>query len=158
MGPVDYEVKAGEPATFRCAAQKDDSLDLTIDWQRNGQIIDFESEPRFVRTNDYSLTITKTTELDSGVYTCVASTRLDNATAQATLIVQDIPNPPKLAFVACNSKDADITWMPMGDNRAPILNYVIQYNTTFTPDTWDTAQDSVPASDTTFKVSLLCCE
>ncbi|XP_065202283.1 neuroglian isoform X2 [Planococcus citri] len=154
MGPVDYEVKAGEPATFRCAAQKDDSLELTIDWQRNGQIIDFESEPRFVRTNDYSLTITKTTELDSGTYTCVASTRLDNATAQATLIVQDIPNAPKLANVACNAKDADITWMPMGDNRAPILNYVIQYNTTFTPDTWDTAHDSVPASDTTYKVKM----
>ncbi len=27
----------------------------------------------------------------------------------------------------------------MGDNRAPILTYKIQYNTSFTPDTWETA-------------------
>lgn len=145
-------MKAGDQATFRCSAQKDDSLDLFIDWHRNGEPIDFESEPRFVRSNDYSLTITKTTELDSGTYTCVARTRLDNATAQATLIVQDIPNAPKLIGVMCHSKDADITWTPMGDNRAPILNYIIQYNTSFTPDTWNTAHDSVPASDTTYKV------
>lgn len=27
----------------------------------------------------------------------------------------------------------------MGDDRAPILTYKIQYNTSFTPDTWETA-------------------
>lgn len=119
---------------------------------RNGELIHFESEPRFVRTNDYSLTITKTTELDSGVYTCVASTRLDNATTKATLIVQDIPNPPKLTGITCNSKEALLEWEPMGDNRAPILNYVIQFNTSFTPDSWNIAIDSVPASDTKYSV------
>lgn len=51
-------------------------------------MIDFDSEPRFVRANDYSLTITKTNELDSGTYTCVAKTDLDEAQAQATLTVQ----------------------------------------------------------------------
>lgn len=152
-GPVDYEVKAGDPATFRCSAQKDDSLDLFIDWQRNGQLIDFESEPRFVRTNDYSLTITKTNELDSGIYTCIASTRLDNDTAQATLIVQDIPFAPKLLSVVCNALSASVRWQPMGDNRAPILSYIIQYNTTFTPDTWDVAFDTVRASEVNYDVS-----
>lgn len=79
---------AGSTATFRCNAVSDSSLDLTIDWRNNGQLIDVDSEPRFVRSNDYSLTITKTTELDSGIYTCVASTLLDEATAEATLTVQ----------------------------------------------------------------------
>jgi len=61
---------------------------LVINWLNNGQQIDFEAEPRFVISTDYSLTITKTNELDSGTYTCVASTDLDSEEASATLTVQ----------------------------------------------------------------------
>lgn len=86
--PEDYEVAAGTHATFRCNAVSDNTLTLQIDWLNGGQLIDFESDPRFVRSSDYSLTIFKTTELDSGTYTCVAKTELDAATAQATLTVQ----------------------------------------------------------------------
>jgi hypothetical protein len=66
----------------------DPSLTLNIEWLHKEQEIDFEAEPRFVRSSDYSLTITKTTELDSGTYTCLARTELDSARAQATLTVQ----------------------------------------------------------------------
>lgn len=87
-GPEDYEVAVGSTATFRCNAVSDASLPLTIEWLNNGELIDFEAEPRFVRSSDSSLTITKTTELDSRTYTCVARTDLDSASAQATLTVQ----------------------------------------------------------------------
>ena len=87
-GPEDYEVAAGQTATFRCNAVADSSLNLTIDWLHADQLIDFEQEPRFVQSLDASLTITKTTELDTGDYTCVAKTILDSATDKATLIVQ----------------------------------------------------------------------
>ncbi|CAG0896608.1 unnamed protein product, partial [Cyprideis torosa] len=153
-GPEDYEVAAGTTATFRCTANSDPSLPLTIDWLKNGQRIDFEQEPRFIQSADYSLTITKTTELDSGSYTCLAKTDLDEDTAPATLTVQDVPNPPLLRRVVCSEKQAMIEWSPQGDNRAPILNYVIQYNTTFTPDTWEDAFSDVPAAENTFEVSL----
>ncbi len=53
--------------------------------------------------------------------------------------MQDVPNPPNLHWVECNSKDAVVVWEPRGDNRAPILTYKIQYNTSFIPDTWETA-------------------
>jgi Immunoglobulin I-set domain len=76
--PEDYEVAAGMTATFRCNAVSDPSLKLTIGWLNNGQQIDFEAEPRFVISTDYSLTITKTNELDSGTYTCVAGSELDS--------------------------------------------------------------------------------
>lgn len=86
--PEDYEVPVGTTATFRCNAVSDATLPLSIDWLKGGEPIDFDSEPRFVKSADYSLTITKTTELDSGVYTCYAKTDLDHAEAQATLTVQ----------------------------------------------------------------------
>lgn len=152
--PQDYEVPAGNPATFRCNAIADSSLDLQILWLSDGEQIDFESEPRFVRTNDYSLTISKTAELDSGIYTCLAKTELDEVSAQATLIVQDVPNPPELSNIHCNSQDASITWTPKGDNRSPILHYTIQFNTSFTPDTWEIAYDKVPATDFTYNVGM----
>jgi neuronal cell adhesion molecule len=111
-------------------------------------------EPRFVRSTDYSLMITKTTELDSGVYTCVARTDLDEARAQATLIVQDVPNAPRLVSIKCKPNSAMVEWIPMGDNRAPILRYTIQYNTTFTPDTWEISKDHVPATDLRYEVPM----
>lgn len=154
----------------------DPSLELNIDWNINGKKIDFEQEPRFVKQSDNSLSITKTTELDSGVYTCVAHTNLDETTKAATLIVQgklgdikcikrkarkdweknthssilflDVPNAPQLLDVECHDKDASITWRPMGDNRAPILGYTIQHNTSFTPDTWEDSLTNFPPTST----------
>lgn len=152
--PQDYEVAAGNPATFRCNAVADSSLDLVIKWLSDGEEIDFENEPRFVRTNDNSLTISKTAELDSGVYTCIASTELDEAKASATLIVQDVPNAPRLTGLSCRAREAYISWEPLGDNRAPILHYTIQYNTSFTPDIWSVAYDKVPATDFTYNVPM----
>jgi len=98
--------------------------------------------------------ITKTTELDSGVYTCVARTDLDETRAQATLIVQDVPNAPRLFGITCLSKSAIVQWTPMGDNRAPILRYTIQYNTSFTPDVWEIAKDYVPATDQSYELPM----
>lgn len=152
--PQDYEVAARSPATFRCNAVADSSLDLKIKWLNEGEEIDFENEPRFVRSNDFSLTISKTSELDSGIYTCVATTELDEARAQATLTVQDVPNAPRLTGLRCESRHATISWEPLGDNRAPILHYTIQYNTSFTPETWTNSFEKVPSTDFTFNVPI----
>ncbi|KAK6624567.1 hypothetical protein RUM44_011426 [Polyplax serrata] len=152
--PEDYEIPIGTTATFRCNAVTDSTLALVIDWLKDGEVIDFDSEPRFVKSADNSLSITKTTELDSGVYTCRARTDLDSAEAQATLTVQDVPNAPRLVKVQCNRMDASVRWEPLGDNRAPILSYTIQYNTSFTPDTWEVAFDNIPAIDQTYSVGM----
>ncbi|KAL0850772.1 hypothetical protein ABMA28_006704 [Loxostege sticticalis] len=152
--PENYEVAAGSAATFRCNANADDSLKLEIIWLIDGQPIDFESQPRYRMTNDYSLLISDTTELDSGEYTCIARTAIDETRAQATLIVQDKPNPPALESIECHAKVANLKWKPKGDNRAPILRYSIQYNTSFTPDSWDSASDNVPAIDSSWTVEL----
>ncbi|PZC72777.1 hypothetical protein B5X24_HaOG210592 [Helicoverpa armigera] len=152
--PEDYEVAAGSTATFRCNANADASLELQIIWLKDDQQIDFENQPRFHMSYDYSLQISDTTGLDAGEYTCIAKTAIDEARAKATLTVQDKPNPPRLEGVKCNERTATLRWQPMGDNRAPILRYSIQYNTTFTPDTWYTASDNVPAIYTYWTVQL----
>jgi len=49
-----------------------------------------------------------------------------------------VPDPPVSVFVRCNSKNrsAEIWWQPGKENYAPILNFIVQYNTTFQPDLW----------------------
>lgn len=152
--PIDYEVVAGTLATFRCNAVSDPSLKLEIEWQWNGETIDFESQPRFTKSSDHSLTISNTIELDSGSYACVARTNLDEASYSATLTVQDVPNAPALSGIMCNAHDASISWEPKGDNRSPILYFIIQYNTSFTPDTWADAAKQVPSTDFSYTIPM----
>lgn len=66
----------------------------------------------------------------------------------------DVPNSPVLDGINCNNRDATIRWQGKGDNRAPILRFTIQYNTSFTPDTWEVAFDSVPSTDSSYNAYL----
>ena len=56
--------------------------------------------------------------------------------------------------IQCNKRDATIEWTPTGYNQVPILTYKIQYNTSFNPDSWDVAFDSVPFTDTRFNFAM----
>ncbi|KAG8193026.1 hypothetical protein JTE90_028143 [Oedothorax gibbosus] len=152
--PENFEVAAGNSATFRCNAEADTSLSLSIQWLFNGQLIDFDQDPRIVQASDNSLTISKTLELDSGVFTCVAKTDLDQDEAQAILTVQDVPNAPSITGVECDGFYASVDWKPTGDMRAPILSYAIQFNTSFTPDTWEDAFKNIPSADTHTKIEM----
>uniref|UniRef100_A0A1W7RA45 Neuronal cell adhesion molecule n=1 Tax=Hadrurus spadix TaxID=141984 RepID=A0A1W7RA45_9SCOR len=152
--PKNFEIEARKPVTFRCNADADPSLSLRIIWKFNEEPIDFDQDTRKVNSSDNSLTITETTELDSGIYTCFAKTELDYDEAHATLTVQDVPNPPKIKRVTCDKFIASVEWQPMGDRRAPILTFIIQQNTSFTPDTWNVAFPDVPATDKEIKVSM----
>lgn len=152
--PQDYEVASGKAATFHCNAHADPSLDLRIEWLFNDQPLDLDAEPRLVRSNDNSLAITRSAELDSGTYTCVARTELDSERATATLIVQDVPGPPRLVQVECRNREVLLQWLPTGDGRAPILSYSIQCNTSFSPDAWEDAFANIPASETKFTSPL----
>ena len=48
QGPEDYQVVAGNSATFRCTADVDSTLDLNIGWLADGVAINFDIEPRRV--------------------------------------------------------------------------------------------------------------
>ncbi|XP_075525706.1 neuroglian-like [Dermacentor variabilis] len=152
--PQDYEVAAGKAATFRCNAVADPTLELSVGWLFNDQPVDLEADPRVVQLHDNSLIITRTTKLDSGVYTCVARTEVDSDRAMATLIVQDVPNPPQVLQVECHNRDVLLEWKPTGDNRAPILQYSIQYNTSFNPDMWEDAFVIIPPTENKFVLSV----
>ncbi|KAG9509224.1 Neuroglian [Fragariocoptes setiger] len=152
--PENLELPASKTAVFRCNAESDSTLQLQVSWLYNGKTIDFDSDPRMIQSRDNSLSISKTKELDSGNYTCLAKSELDSVSARASLVVQDVPNPPKILGIECENFAATIEWTPTGDRRAPILSYDIQYNTSFSPDVWKVAFVNVPAPDNKFTVAL----
>lgn len=154
QAPESIELPASRMAVFRCNAESDPSLTQEVVWMYNGKAIDLESDPRMIQSRDNSLSISKTKELDSGNYTCVARTPLDSVSASASLTVQDVPNPPKITSLDCESFRASIQWTSTGDRRAPILSYDIQRNTSDAPEVWENAFVNIPASDPRFSAVL----
>ncbi|XP_050421633.1 neuroglian-like isoform X3 [Adelges cooleyi] len=118
--PKDSKVVAGTMVTFRCTAVADGSLNLNIEWLAKGEPIDSDTDPRFIIANDFSLAITETIELDSGIYTCLARTELDQASASAMLIVQ--PYAPRSLEIS--KKEPAVRWrQPEGESNVQIRGY-----------------------------------
>ncbi|CAG5127983.1 unnamed protein product, partial [Candidula unifasciata] len=122
--PLDLEVNAGKEAKFTCSGTTDPEEILT------------NEQRTFENRQDNSLTISGTIQRDSGTYTCIATNGLDNHTASAVLIVRDRPDPPTDVTLEWCNINATINWMPGSFNNAPVQYFVVQYNTSFSPDQW----------------------
>lgn len=86
--PEDYEVVVGSLATFHCILNADHSLYLRINWLNDNKPIDFNTNSRFLKTNNHSLIISNIIASDSGTYTCLAISAVDNSSVSYRLIVQ----------------------------------------------------------------------
>lgn len=156
--PDNQEMRVGSYVTFRCTAKTDIGLTHTIDWLKDGHPISYAG--RFIKDplDQNTLKITDLQFEDGGTYTCVARTDVDEVRADATLVVQDRPNRPRIDAVSCTSGSSKngitpkvkIDFSSGGENNAKILYYIIQYNTTFTPTEWNNvlvhAQREISAS------------
>lgn len=139
--PLDMMVYEGTEAKFTCTATTDPEEvgNLRIVWKKDGQEIDYNLAQRVFKNDmDNSLTISGTIYLDTGKFTCMATNGLDENEESAQLVVQAPPDPPASVQVRCynTNRQAEIWWQPGKENYAPILNFVVQYNTSFAPDTW----------------------
>lgn len=156
--PQDTVVYAGQETKFTCTAitDGDEMQNLVINWQKDGQWIDYTTAQRMYKnTQDNSLLISGTISLDTGTYTCVASNGVDSASASAALRVQDVPDQPTaVTIMECYQTTARVSWKPGPNNNAPILNYILQFNTTFDPSVWYTVNSSISDKDNVYIVPL----
>ena len=59
-------------------------------------------------------------------------------------LLSDVPDPPiDVELMACESRLAQIQWKLINENYSPVIQFVIQYNTSFDPDTWRVAKGSL---------------
>jgi len=150
--PLDMMVWYTTEAKFTCTAttDPDEVQNLVINWMKDGQMIDYTLAQRvFQNQMDNSLTISGTIYLDTGTYSCVASNGLDEDVSDAQLVVQAPPDPPVTVQVRCTNsqRQAEIWWQPGKENFAPILNFIVQFNTTFMPDTWYDIATNISQND-----------
>ncbi|XP_014663607.1 PREDICTED: neuroglian-like [Priapulus caudatus] len=153
-----------QAAVFAASAVADKSLRLQIDWRKHGELINYALSQRIIKHPlDHTLLITNTQDDDTADYTCVATAYsrendgavLDTVRVTANLTVQSRPNRPgNVILTSCDKRSANVQWTPMGDNRAPILNYIIQFNTTFEPDIWVDLENKVSPTTRQYRVDI----
>ncbi|KAK7486747.1 hypothetical protein BaRGS_00022031, partial [Batillaria attramentaria] len=139
QAPLDLEVNAGTDAKFTCSGTTDpEEVDkILIKWLKDNKEISTVVQRMTTNQQDNSLTISGTIVRDSGTYTCIATNGLDEARASAMLTVKDRPDAPsKVEWQKCQDGNATVVWMPGSYNNAPVQYFIIQYNTSFAPDTW----------------------
>ncbi|XP_048738673.2 neuroglian-like isoform X2 [Ostrea edulis] len=155
--PGGLEATAGSDAKFTCSGTTDfaEIKNLRISWLKDNKPITTNDQRMTQNFQDSSLTISGTIARDSGTYTCVVSNGLDNATAGAILTVKDKPDPPiSVTLLRCGEKEAEITWTKGASNNAPIQYFMIQYNTSFSPDEWFIGASNVLATKNSGVVPL----
>uniref|UniRef100_A0A8D3DGR9 Contactin 2 n=1 Tax=Scophthalmus maximus TaxID=52904 RepID=A0A8D3DGR9_SCOMX len=93
LAPSNADINQGENVTLQCHASHDPTMDLTFTWALNGVLLDVEdSGGPYHRVegkeNIGDLLIVNTQLSQAGVYTCMAQTVVDSASASAKLVVR----------------------------------------------------------------------
>ncbi|XP_075862656.1 neuronal cell adhesion molecule isoform X12 [Microcebus murinus] len=131
-------VQRGSTVSFECKVKHDHTLIPTVIWLKDNS--ELPSDERLTIDKD-QLVIADVSDDDSGTYTCVANTTLDNVSASAVLSVvaptptpapvYDVPNPPfDLELTNPLDKSVQLSWTPGDDNNSPITKFIIEYEDT----------------------------
>ncbi|CAH8642807.1 unnamed protein product [Schistosoma rodhaini] len=113
---------------------------LTIVWRKDNLTLQdaFEHSDRLniTSSNNESLLIVNLISSDTGIYTCIASTKLDSVNSSIHLIVQGRPKPPKSLKLLCNYHNPlypyiMLTWEYDETIYSPIHKVLITYITGF---------------------------
>ncbi|KAL3085546.1 hypothetical protein niasHT_037287 [Heterodera trifolii] len=128
------ERRAGLPIRLECLAEHDLDLDIKYVWTINGKKLDqigAESD-HFRVLDDNTLEVDQPNQEDSGVYTCLASTKLDDASKSVTVVIEDVPPPVSSArILECNQTDPLVTitfdHLEPEDRTKPVEEFWLRY-------------------------------
>nr|XP_020448351.1 neural cell adhesion molecule L1-like protein isoform X2 [Monopterus albus] len=131
MPPEDQQILMGTTAQLSCLAEYDKSFnnDFELLWEKDDIEIplNYTENSRYFVENDI-LQIINVSHRDQGVYTCVARTPVDRATASALLIVLDVPDAPENVLLSEHkSKSVKMKWIPGDDHNSSTTEFVIEY-------------------------------
>ncbi|XP_069793065.1 neural cell adhesion molecule L1-like protein isoform X3 [Narcine bancroftii] len=137
--PEDLMIQKAATAQFKCHAEYDSAFknDFELSWRKDGfEIYSDQTENDRIIMDDDILQINDVSEDDEGIYTCVARTSLDTDTADAKLLILDVPEQPEnLKLSILRSRSARLTWEPGYSHNAPITAFIVEENT-FEPGRW----------------------
>nr|XP_032822383.1 neuronal cell adhesion molecule-like isoform X3 [Petromyzon marinus] len=137
---------------LECRVTHDPDLELNIYWEKDGMEL---SGTNWFMTDKNTLTINNVSEVDQGIYICVAHTFLDLARAEAELTVIDKPDPPyNLKLSHHEERGIRLSWTPGNHYNSPISEYVVEYEEDrYKPGDWQHLAN-IKGSDTSAELML----
>uniref|UniRef100_UPI00398E335A neural cell adhesion molecule L1-like n=1 Tax=Pristiophorus japonicus TaxID=55135 RepID=UPI00398E335A len=138
--PRDQHIQRLHPVTFSCLVEADLSLlPMYLQWKKDGvDINEADDDESTYHIQDGQLKIKSVGYKDEGVYTCIATTKLDSVTASAQLIVVDQPDPPfDLVLKIVREREVQLSWSPGNNHNSPIEEFVVEFEENiFDAGTW----------------------
>ncbi|XP_014107243.1 PREDICTED: neural cell adhesion molecule L1-like protein isoform X3 [Pseudopodoces humilis] len=156
--PKSPRVLKSHSILLKCQAEYDSHLkhSFKLSWRKDGDELPVNSTEggRIILDRD-TLFISNVLLEDQGVYTCVASTALDAAEAEAQLIVLDVPDPPEdLQLSENQNRSVRLSWKAGASHNSPVNESIIEFEENrWEPGRWQELS-RVPGNDTTALLSL----
>ncbi|NWW29580.1 NCHL1 protein, partial [Panurus biarmicus] len=156
--PKSPRVLKSHSISLKCQADYDSHLkhSFKLSWRKDGDELPVNSTEggRIILDRD-TLFISSVLLEDQGVYTCVASTALDAAEAEAQLIVLDVPDPPEDLQLSENlNRSVRLSWKAGASHNSPVNESIIEFEENrWEPGRWQELS-RVPGNDTTALLAL----
>ncbi|XP_027556235.1 neural cell adhesion molecule L1-like protein isoform X4 [Neopelma chrysocephalum] len=156
--PKNPRVLKSHSILLKCQAEYDSHLkhSFKLSWRKDGDELPVNSTEggRMILDRD-TLFISSVLLEDQGVYTCVGSTSLDSATAEAQLIVLDVPDPPEdLQLSENQNRSVRLSWRAGSNHNSPVNESIIEFEENrWEPGRWQELT-RIPGDDTTALLSL----
>lgn len=147
----NQEVIQGDPVKFLCqVVTSPDEIDkVHIRWKFNDVLIKASSSNRFkILEEGETLSIRNAQKTEEGDYTCIASMRGMKARSTARLMVKTTPSPPKNIEIVthCMGHKVNLLWEDGDDGGDTVIGYLVQYNTSDSPNYWNSNYEEIPKS------------
>ncbi|NXY88752.1 NCHL1 protein, partial [Alcedo cyanopectus] len=156
--PKNPRVLKSHSILLKCQSEYDSHLkhSFKLSWRKDGDELPVNSteDGRIILNRD-SLFISSVMMEDQGVYTCVGSTSLDSITAQAQLVVLDVPDPPEdLQLSEHQNRSIRLSWQAGASHNSPVNESIIEFEENqWEPGRWQELT-RVPGNDTTALLAL----
>ncbi|GMT24778.1 hypothetical protein PFISCL1PPCAC_16075, partial [Pristionchus fissidentatus] len=130
----EEERVAGGTISLPCEAQADDRLDVQYEWRVNGMPLPdhYIENGHYKVGKDNSLTVYSPSQSDTGKYSCIAKTKLDQVEKEIKISIRDVPFPPYAAGVdSCKPAERSVVinyeHMEQVDTASPVKEFWVQY-------------------------------
>ncbi|CAG5126382.1 unnamed protein product, partial [Candidula unifasciata] len=148
----NVHVEEGGQARFLCKVEIHplDATQLVVTWRFDGHLLT-SGQSRYAMQKEegpiFILLIRNIRNTDKGMYSCIATVGVDTDVSSAHLLIKTVPDPPiNVKVTSCHGNSGGLSWEPGNDNGAAILGYIVQFNTSDSPNIWNDYDEQFDSS------------
>ncbi|XP_045164292.1 neuroglian-like isoform X1 [Mercenaria mercenaria] len=158
--PKSIIADQGKDVRISCGVKVPEHLNeekMRIRWKHNGHYIHDKdhSDKYTIEDGEQTLLISNVEGSNAGVYSCVVIIDHARDLASGKLIVREPPDAPReVSIISCSGNQVELIWKKGEDGGAEITHYLVQFNTSESPDNWMYYYDEIPGEVETTYMNL----